>query len=385
MPTAIKYSLMSRILMLRAWPILLVLAILTMSAVGRTTESKALLTSINGPSDLVWDGRGHLYLIEGETEKVLRINLETGTISHVAGSGETCCHKDGIRATAAALEYPRSLAVDSHGDLYIGEVGGYVRKVTISSGIITTVAGSGHPPSSNTGADEGRPALSAHFWTIDGLAFNIEDDMFIVDQTRSNVFRVDHRTQVITTEAGTGQKGYAGDGEPGIAATFRFPEGLAFNAAGDLLIADSGNCRVREIDRSTHIIRTIAITGPVKKNGECLYYDNAHPDPTPSYTVVDGDDNVYFAEGAFDIIQRVDSRTHAISTYAGSGEKGFSADNGPATKARLNNPSGLAVDAEGNLYIAEYVNNRIRRVDAKTHAITTIAGDGLPHRVDVVM
>jgi DNA-binding beta-propeller fold protein YncE len=95
--------------------------------------------------------------------------------------------------------------------------------------------------------------------------------------------------------------------------------------------------------------------------------------------------NVYFAEGALDTVRRLETGTNAISTYAGTGDQGFSGDNGPAMKARLANPSGLAVDAEGNLYISEFVNNRIRKVDAKTHTITTIAGNGLPHRVDVML
>jgi streptogramin lyase len=95
--------------------------------------------------------------------------------------------------------------------------------------------------------------------------------------------------------------------------------------------------------------------------------------------------NIYFAESAFDIIRRVDASTNAISAYAGTGDQGFSGDDRPATKARLGNPSGLAADAEGNLYIAEFVNNRIRKVDAKTHTITTIAGNGLPVRVDPML
>ncbi len=389
---------MGRIPQFRDWRIVALLGVLIMASASCSAQTKAMLTAISGPSNLVFDGRGHLYVIEFDTEKVLRTNLTAGTISHVAGNGlrakewplpERCCQEDGIKATEAALDYPRSLAVDSHGDLYIGETGGYVRKVAMDTGIIATVAGAGAPTTRwwpfDSGHDDGVPALSAHFWSIDSLAFNAEDDMFIADQRLGRVFKVDHRTRQVTTVAGTGEHGYAGDDGPAVKAAFRFPTGLAFNAAGNLLIADSGNCRIREINSSTHVIRTIAITGPVKNDGECLFYDNVHPDPTPSYTVVDRANNLYFVEGAHGTVQRMEAWTDAISTYAGNGESGFSGDGGPATKGRLNNPSGLAVDADGNLYIAEFVNNRIRRVDAKTHVITTVAGNGLPVRFDVLL
>ena len=110
---------------------------------------------------------------------------------------------------------------------------------------------------SNAEQDDGIAALSAHFWSIDSLAFNANDDMFFVDQTLGKVFRVDHATKTIATVAGTGKHGFAGDDGPAVEAAFRFPTGLAFDAAGNLLIADSGNCRIREMDASRHIIKTL--------------------------------------------------------------------------------------------------------------------------------
>ena len=103
----------------------------------------------------------------------------------------------------------------------------------------------------------------------------------------------------------------------------------------------------------------------------------------PSDLAVDAVGNVYFVEGAKDRIRKIDMKTGIISTVAGTGKKGFSGEGDLAIHARLNNPSGLAIDREGNLFICEYVNNRVRRVDSKTGIITTVAGNGLPHRTDI--
>jgi sugar lactone lactonase YvrE len=162
-----------------------------------------------------------------------------------------------------------------------------------------------------------------------------------------------------------------------------FPNSAPHNDAGDIFIADYESCRIRKIDRKTQIITTIAGTG------ECVSGGDGGPAIAatlnyPSALVADKSGNLFFVEGATARVRRID-RLGVITTYAGTGEKGFSGDGGAATEARLNNPSGLAVDEAGNLYIADYVNNRIRRVDAQTHTITTVAGNGKPVRVDVIM
>ena len=364
-------------------PLVLVLVAFATIQSPQSKKISAISSSINGPTAMALDNNGHLFVIEGEEDKVRRIDLSDGMISTAAGSGRDlkgdCIHRDAVQATKACLQYPVSIAVDSSGNLFIGEMGGYVRKVDVSTGIISTVAGSGHSGETV----EGSFALSADFWSVDGLAIDAEGNLFIADAHQGRVFRLDGKSRLVTRFAGVKQ-GFGGDGDTALKASFRFAETISLDRSGNLLVADFGNCRIRRVEHSTGIVQTLAITGKVNNDGSCSA-GNLEPGPYPSDAVADSMGNVYFVEGAMDIVRRVDVKTLSISTVAGSGIKGYDGDGGPASRARLNNPSGLAIDPDGNLYISEYVSNRIRRVDAKTKEITTIVGNGLPHRLDVQM
>jgi sugar lactone lactonase YvrE len=366
--------------------IALVLVVIAPNGLSSSHASRtpAIRASINGPTALALDNNGHLYVIEEEEDRIDRIDLGDGTISVVAGYGrkpeQDCLHRDGIQATKACLQYPTSLAVDASGNLFIGEMSGYLREVNLGSGLISTVNGNGHSGETV----EGSSALSANFWSIDGLAIAADNDLFISDVRQGGIFKVDARTGVVTRIAGNGKQGFRGDGESALNASFRNAVTISLDNAGNLLIADSGNCRIRRVEHSTGIVRTVATTGEVSQDGSCKA-GNLELSPDPSDAVADPSGNVYFVEGAMDIVRRVDSLTLSLSIAAGSGAKGFHGDGGLAVQARLNNPSGLAVDRDGNLYISEFVNNRIRRVDVKSKVITTIAGNGLPHRRDLMM
>lgn len=351
---------------------------------SQANQIPAIKSSINGPTALALDDNKHLYVIEEEEDRVQRIDLADGTISVVAGygrkSGKDCIQRDGIQATDACLQYPASLAVDASGNLFIGEIGGYVRKVDVGSGLISTVVGSGH-----SGATiEGSSALSASFWAIDGLTIDAVNNLFIADMRQGRIFKVDGKNGIVTRVAGNGEQGFRGDGESALNASFRFAGTISVDKAGNLLIGDYGNCRIRRVEHSTGIVRTVAVTGEVNQNGSCSA-GNLEPGPYPSDAIADSTGNVYFVEGAMDIVRRVDAQTLKLSTVVGTGAKGYHGDGGPANRAKLDNPSGLAIDRDGNLYISEFVNNRIRRVDAINKVITTIGGNGLPHRVDVMM
>jgi len=369
---------------LRTFSLILIAFATIQSFSSQSNGISALRSSINGPTALALDNKGHLYVIEGQEDRVRRIDLREGTISTAAGSGRdskgNCVHRDGIQATRACLHYPVSLAVDSLGNLFIGEMAGYVRKVDVSSGIISTVAGSGHFGDTV----EGSSAISADFWSIDGLAIDADGNLFIADARQGRIFRLDGKSGLICQFAGNGKHGFRGDGGIALKASFRFAGSISLDESGSLLIADYGNCRIRLVEHASGLVRTVAVTGKMRDDGSCSA-GNLEPGPYPSDAVADSLGNIYFVEGAMDIVKHVNAKTLSLSTIVGSGIKGSDGDGGLAAKARLNNPSGLAIDGDGNLYISEYVGNRIRRVDATSKKITTVGGNGLPHRVDVQM
>ena len=194
-------------------------------------------------------------------------------------------------------------------------------------------------------------------------------NLYIADSRNHNIRRVD-ASGTITTIAGTGSRGYNGDGGPAIQAQLNYPTGVAVDATGNLYIADSGNHRTRRVD-ARGVITTIAGTGSggySGDNGPAAQAQLARPEGM----AIDRAGNLYIADFGNDRIRRVDARG-VITTIAGTGERGYSGDNGPAAQAQLAFPRGVTVDGVGNLYIAEYGNHRIRQVDARG-IITTIAG-----------
>jgi sugar lactone lactonase YvrE len=340
-------------------------------------EASATQTPINGPSALATDNHGHLFLIEMNENKVQRVDLREGRILTVAGNGKKCCYRNGAKATEVSLDFLRALAVDSHGNIFIGE-NGRIKKVDGRTGLISTVAGDG----TSGETIDGVGARSAHFWDIDGLAVDGDDNLFAADVHQGKIFKVDMKNGTVHHYAGNGKSGYGGDGGLAVNASFRFPQGVDIDRAGNLIVADFENCAIRKIDRETNIIKTLAVSGGPEQN--CTGTpDNSRPGAFPSDPVSDSAGNIYFVEGALDFVMRIEADTSSLSVVAGNGSRGFTGDNGAASKAELANPSGLAIDLGGNIFIAEYVNNRVRRVDAKTKIITTIAGNGLPHRLDL--
>lgn len=342
-------------------------------------EASATDSPINGPTSLATDNHGHLFLIELNENKVRRVDLKEGKILTVAGNGKECCYKDGAKATDVSLDFMYALAVDSAGNIFIGESGN-IKRIDSHSGLISTIAGDGM----SADTIDGGSARSVHFWNIDGLTVDGDGNLFVADVRQGKIFEIDAKEGTVRRYAGSGRFGYAGDGGLAVDASFRFAAGLATDRDGNLFVADSGNCAIRRVDRKTRTVKTIVITGGVEQN--CVGRpDDTRPGAFPSDPATDLAGNVYFVEGAMDFVMRVGADTTVVSVLAGNGRRGFAGDSGAATEAELANPSGLAVDLDGNVFIAEYVNNRVRRVDAETKVITTVAGNGLPHRIDIQM
>ena len=322
----------------------------------------ATQAQLNFPTGVAVDGEGNLYIADAPNDRIRKVD-STGTITTIAGGGGF--GEDGGPATQVLLNLPYGVAVDGTGNLYIADTNSdRIRKVD-STGTITTIAGTGERGFSGDGGPATQASLNSPF----GVAVDGAGNLYIADQYNNRIRRVDS-TGTITTIAGTEERGFGGDGGPATQAPLFLPTGVAVDGAGNLYIADASNHRIRRVD-STGTITTIAGTGERRFGGDGGPAIRAQLD-APSGVAVDGAGNLYIADVGNHRIRKVDS-TGTITTFAGTGERGFGGPGGPAVQAQLDAPSGVAVDEAGNLYIADHNNNSIRRVDS-TGTITTIAG-----------
>ena len=235
------------------------------------------------------------------------------------------------------------------------------------TGSISTFAGTGLQGFSG----DGGPATAAHFHDIAGMAVDGVGNVYVADRENRRIRRIDAEGTV-TTYAGTGEFGYSGDGGPATRARFCGPTGLAVDPVGSLYVADAPCHKVRRID-AMGVIRTVAGTGEPGYGGDGGPASEAFLD-TPYGLAIDADGIVYVADLQNHRVRRIDA-TGTITTIAGTGLSGYSGDEGPGEMARLSYPVGVGADSAGNLYIADSGNHRVRRLDA-AGTIATIAGNG---------
>jgi uncharacterized repeat protein (TIGR03803 family) len=293
-------------------------------------------------------------------------------IATIAGDGTQGYSGDGGPAINAELQSPY-VNLDSAGNMYItsNDLGDCrVRKVTASTGIISTVVGNGTCGFSG----DGGPATSAEIEALD-VAVDAAGDIFIVDDGNSRIRKVTASTGIISTVAGNGTRGYSGDGGPATSAELHGPTGIAVDSAGNLYIADEQNNRIRKVTASTGIISTVAGDGTEGFSGDGGPATSAEL-AFPISVALDSAGDIYLVDGLNERVRKVTASTGDISTVAGNGKAGYSGDGGPATSAELNAPTFLALDSAGDIYIADYSNYRIRKVTALTGIISTAAGDG---------
>ena len=389
-------------------------------------DGLATSACLKSPQGLAVDADGNLFIADVNNSRIRRVDAVTQIITTVAGSRLFFFCGDGGPATSACLQTPRAVAFDAAGNLLVADTGDHrIRVVDAATGIITTVAGNG----SYATCGDGGPAIDACVGFPEGLAVGPDGSLFIVDGL--SVRRVDAGTQIITTVAGSFDYGFCGDGGPATSACFNNALDLAVDAQGNLFIADAGNNRIRRVDAATQIITTFAGDGSLSFCGDggpaasaCLFQPfgvaldaggnvlvaDTHNNRIRSIDAAgiidtlagngsesfcgDGDPAITACLGspfgiAFDAggdlliadrdnhrIRRIDAATQIISTVAGNGRPGFCGDGGPATSACLNSPNAIAIDTDGNLFIADTTNRRVRRVDAQTGIITTVVGNG---------
>ena len=295
-----------------------------------------------------------------------------GTIATVAGNGVRGFSGDGGPATAAQINDPFGVVRGPDGALWFCEYGGMrVRKVT-ADGKIEMVVGNG-----KTGyTGDGGPALEATLNKPHEIRFDRAGNLFIVDMVNHAVRRVDAKTQVITTFAGTGQAGYNGDGGPADKAQFKQPHSIQFDPAFEhLYICDIGNNVIRRVAMKTGTISTFAGTGA----------PGATPDGSPIAGTplrgprsidFDAQGDLWLATREGNQVFRFDLKAGVIHHVAGTGKKGFTGNGGPAKEATLSGPKGIAIDAAGNAWLADTESHSVRMIEAKTGKLLLMAGTG---------
>jgi sugar lactone lactonase YvrE len=330
----------------------------------------ATAAQLNGPSGVALDGDGNLFIADSNNQRIRRVDAVTGNISTVAGNGMIGFSGDGGPATTAKLAFPYSIAVDQ-GNLYIADYNNYRLRLVDGGGNISTVAGNG---STNFCCD-GYPATSASLFGPEGAAVDPNGNLIITDSSNNRLRMVDTSGNV-STIGGTGVAGYGGDGGPAINGQFNYPQNVVLDTAGDVFFCDYNNNRIRRVDASTGIVTTVAGTGVAGFSGDGGLATSARIN-APNGLAIDASGNLFIDDSSNRRIRKVDAATGIITTIAGNGATGFSGDGGRATLASFSDfTAGVAVDPSGNVFIADLHNNRVRRIDVDTDIITTVAGNG---------
>ena len=299
----------------------------------------------------------------------------TGIITTIAGTGTAGHAGDGGKATAALLHEPFHGDLDDLGHLYVADTLNHrIRKLDLTTGVITGVAGNGQA----THSGDGGAATDAAFAEPYAVVVDSNGDLYIAERIGACIRKVDGKTGLIATVAGNGRKGYSGDGGPGTAAQLREPNDCVLDGKGGLLIADVADWRIRRLNLKTGVIDTFAGTGkPAHKTDRSQIGDGGKA--TQAVIVgaravcVDGKGNTYICEREGNAIRKVDADGR-ITTIAGTGASGYSGDGGDAIHATFNGPKGVRCDRVGSVFVVDTENHAIRRIDARTNFVTTVAG-----------
>ena len=327
---------------------------------GAATSSSVFL-----PGGIAVDASGNFYVADSGNNRIRRVDGTTGIITTVAGTGSPSSANDGAPGLEAGVSDPGALLLDGAGDLYIADSSNHaIRKLSLVTGRLTTVAGQLNQQGYS---GDGGPATAATLNTPEGLAFDPAGNLFIADTKNHVIRKVDSETGLISTYAGT-QPGYAGDGGPAISARLNGPWGLASDVQGDLFIADLNNNRIRKVSPDGMITTVVGDgTNNYAVDGQI---GTATSIANPAAVAVDVAGNLYLADSGHNVVRKVIAVTGITSAIAGNSNPTFAGDGGPATQAGLYGPYALTLDSQGNVYIADIFHHRIREVQNSQATLT---------------
>jgi sugar lactone lactonase YvrE len=325
---------------------------------------------MNMPNGVAVDAAGNIYIADQYNYRVRKVALD-GTISTFVGNGLNGYSGDGGSASSASLSYTLALAIDSNGNLYVADQNNYVRKVNISTGIITTLAGNG----SFGHSGDGGPATSAGLYRPNGLAVDASGNVYISEYYGMDVRRVDGVTGIITTIAGNGTYGASGDGGPAVNAQIANPEGLAVSN-GFLYVTQSSGCVIRRVDLTAGTISAFAGNGFCSDSGDGLTALQASLN-IPFAIAADASGGIYVL-GYNDERIRYINPAGIVSTVVGTGAYGFSGDGGDPALATIWFPLAVTVDSSNHLLFADANNERIRKVSWVTPTSVTLTSSPNP-------
>ena len=326
--------------------------------------SAAVKAQLSQPVAISVDHAGNLYIADRASNTVREVAITTGLINNVlatpASSGGSVTSLATNVAAAPRFNQPAAVAIDTSGNVdVLDQATNTVRRISVSTGALSVIVGNAAGVSGFSG-DNGQ-ATNAKLNLPSGMAMDPSGNLFIADTGNQRIRRVDASTGIITTVAGTGNAGYTGDGGLAAVAQLSHPAAVATDSQGNLFIADSANAAIRKVDVHTGLISTVAGTGIVGFSGDNSAAVAAKLNQ-PLGITVDAHDNLFITDTGNQRIREVASNTGVISTIAGGNNQGYSGDGGPSSTATLNQPYATAIDASGNLYIADSGNGVIRKV-----------------------
>jgi uncharacterized protein (TIGR03437 family) len=330
----------------------------------------ALNAEIFAIAGLAVDGSGNVYIADTGNCRIRKVAVN-GNITTVAGTAVPGYSGDNGPAINASLSFPRGVTVDAGGNMYIADSGNNVVRKVDNNGIITTIAGN-----STAGyAGDGGPAINAALQNVSGIAFDAAGNMYLADRDNARVRKI-ALDGTISTFAGTGVAGFSGDGGPAVNAQLYSPNALAFDLAGNLYVADSSNNAVRKISPAG-IITTIVGMGPSSPafSGDGGLAINALAND-PQGVTVDNAGNVYFTDEDNERIRMI-SPAGIITTIAGDGTKNFTGDGGPSANSEVDLPEGITLGPGGALYFVDSGNKRVRVLTPTTPQLPAVSAGGV--------